>query len=128
MPLVLKSGGRGAKKEAMAEKKMPLGSSVDPEAQKYIRDVTKDYVTEMIGVLVDIARNEKTGARDRMKSACRVIEYYSRGTSAGEEQGEGKGTTVVVVAAGPHGASVRDLDEASDELRRLTHLTQAGKA
>lgn len=101
--------------------------AVDPEAQKYIRDVTKEYVAEMIGVLVDIARNEKTGARDRMKSACKVIEYHSRGTAVADDVESGKGTTVVVVSAGPNGASPREMDEAADELRRLYHATQAGK-
>jgi len=98
--------------------------AIDPEAQKYIRECTKDYVAEMIGVLVSIARNEKTGARDRMKSACKVIEYHSRGTAIADEVEDGKGTTVVVVNTGDSRAH----DEAVDELRRLQKATQTNRS
>ena len=111
----------------MAEKKQQQLVTIDPEAQKYIRDVTKEYVAEMIGVLVDIARNEKVGARDRSKAACRVIEYHSRGTAIADESETGKGSTVVVVATGPSGVTAREMDEASDELSRLMQATTASK-
>lgn len=108
----------------MPEKKLPGGIvAVDPEAQKFIRDQTKPYVQEMIEVLVNIARDAKTGPRDRMKAAVRVIDYHARGTSLPEELGQGSGSTIVVVNAGDSRAH----DEAVDELRRLQKATQVTK-
>lgn len=94
--------------------------AVDPEAQKYIRDVTKPYVEEMVLLLANIARSETVGPRDRMKAAVRVIDYHARGGSEIDAGGDMANPSVVVVL---NSENMRDVDLASDELRRLHRLT-----
>lgn len=94
--------------------------AVDPEAQKHIRDVTKPYVEEMIELLADIARNPNIGPRDRMKSAVRIIDYHARGGSELDAHGDMQNPSIVVVL---NSENMREVDMATDELRRLNRLT-----
>lgn len=91
--------------------------AVDPAAQAYVRDVTKPYVSEMVDILVQIARNEKVGSRDRMKAAVRVLDYHVRGGSVSDTDGEGGTPRFGVVIV--RGDDVEGMREASNELRRL---------
>ena len=63
-------------------------AAVDPDAQAFVRDTTRPFVVEMVMALVTIARDPKTGARDRMKAAVRVIDYH---LTAGRENADDSG-------------------------------------
>lgn len=105
----------------MPEKKMPAGLlAVDPDAQKYIRDITKPFVAEMVMILAEIARNDKAGPRDRMKAAVRVIDYHARGGSSTDMNADGTPSVGIIVL---NASNTREMDEAADELRRLNKLT-----
>lgn len=96
-------------------------AAVDPDAQAFVRDTTRPFVVEMVMALVTIARDPKTGARDRMKAAVRVIDYH---LTAGRENADDSGQPrfgVVIV----NGGDSAGLDAASDELRRLNAATKA---
>jgi hypothetical protein len=105
----------------MPEKKAPVGLlAVDPEAQRYVREVTQPFVVEMVHTLVEIARDKEAGKRDRMKCAVRVIDYYARGGSATDVQANGQPSVGIVVI---NGENMRDQDLAADQLRQLMKAT-----
>ena len=103
----------------MAEKKSGTGLlAVDPEAQKLIRDCTAPYVNEMVEILVKIART--AGPRDSFKAAVKLIDYHARGGSQSDMNADGTPAAQIVVIAG---SGTREMDDAADELRRLSAAT-----